>query len=52
MKTKPFYILLAGQSISILGSGMTSFAVLIWAYQIDERATTLAYWWTAGIAAR
>jgi MFS family permease len=37
-----FRVLLAGQAISLLGTGMTRFAVLIWAYQKEGTATTLA----------
>jgi len=32
----------AGQSISLLGTGMTRFAVLLWAYQQEGTATALA----------
>jgi MFS family permease len=39
---KTFYILLFGQSISILGTGMTRFAVMIWAYEQTRSATALA----------
>jgi MFS transporter, DHA3 family, macrolide efflux protein len=37
-----FRILWAGQSLSLLGSGMTRFAVMIWAYQVQGTATALA----------
>lgn len=37
-----FRVLLAGQAVSLLGTGMTRFAVMIWAYQKDGSATTLA----------
>lgn len=37
-----FRVLLAGQAISLLGTGMTRFAVIVWAYQKDGSATTLA----------
>lgn len=37
-----FRILWAGQAVSLLGTGMTRFAVMIWAYEQDGRATTLA----------
>ncbi len=40
--SKTFYILLFGQSISLLGTGMTRFAVLIWAYEKTGSATALA----------
>lgn len=39
---KTFYILLFGQSISLLGTGMTRFAVMIWAYEQTKSATALA----------
>jgi DHA3 family macrolide efflux protein-like MFS transporter len=37
-----FRILWASQSISLLGTGMTRFAVLVWAYEQSGSATTLA----------
>lgn len=37
-----FVIVLIGQIISLLGSGMTQFAVSIWAYEQTGRATDLA----------
>lgn len=37
-----FYLLLGGQTLSLLGTGMTRFALLIWAYENDSRATTVA----------
>jgi MFS family permease len=37
-----FRILLFGQSISLLGTGMTRFAVMIWAYEQTQSATALA----------
>lgn len=37
-----FRILWAGQSLSLLGSGMTRFAVMIWAFQVEGTATALA----------
>lgn len=39
---KIFGILLAGESISLLGTSMTSFAVMIWAYEKTGAATALA----------
>jgi len=39
---KTFHILLFGQSISLLGTGMTRFAVMIWAYEQTGSATALA----------
>ncbi|HSL44903.1 MAG TPA: MFS transporter [Anaerolineales bacterium] len=42
LNLKTFYILLFGQSISILGTGMTRFAVMIWAYEQTRSATALA----------
>ena len=37
-----FRILWAGQSLSLLGSGMARFAVMIWAFQVEGTATALA----------
>lgn len=37
-----FRILWASQSISLLGTGMTRFAVLVWAYEQNGSATTIA----------
>lgn len=42
MDWKPFRILWAGQALSLLGSGMTRFAVMVWAYQQAGTATSLA----------
>lgn len=39
---RAFKVLWAGQSISLLGTGMTRFAVLLWAYQQEGTATALA----------
>jgi DHA3 family macrolide efflux protein-like MFS transporter len=39
---RTFYVLLFGQSISLLGTGMTRFAVMIWAYEQTQSATALA----------
>ena len=39
---KAFRVLWAGQSFSLLGSGMTRFAVMIWAFQVEGTATALA----------
>lgn len=39
---RPFYVLLFGQSISLLGTGMTRFAVMLWAYEQTQSATALA----------
>jgi len=39
---KTFRILLFGQSISLLGTGMSRFAVMIWAYEQTHSATSLA----------
>jgi MFS transporter, DHA3 family, macrolide efflux protein len=39
---KAFRILWVGQSLSLLGSGMTRFAVMIWAFQVEGTATALA----------
>ena len=38
---KAFYLLVAGQTLSLLGSGLTRFALMIWAYQTDGSATAL-----------
>ncbi|HZU86196.1 MAG TPA: MFS transporter [Anaerolineaceae bacterium] len=40
--TKAFTLLLSSQSLSLLGSGMTRFALLIWAYEKEGTATALA----------
>jgi len=37
-----FRVLWASQSVSLLGTGMTRFAVLVWAYEQSGSATTLA----------
>jgi MFS family permease len=37
-----FWIVWAGQLVSLLGSGMTQFALVIWVYQETGRATNLA----------
>ncbi|HPH95046.1 MAG TPA: MFS transporter [Anaerolineaceae bacterium] len=37
-----FNILWAGQAVSLLGTGLTRFAVMIWAYQVEGSATALA----------
>lgn len=42
INARTFYILLFGQSISLLGTGMTRFAVMIWAYEQTHSATALA----------
>lgn len=39
---KPFLILWSGQSMSQLGSAMTSFALIIWAYQIQGTVMSVA----------
>jgi len=39
---KAFWIAWAGQLISLLGSGMTQFALTIWIYRVTSRATDLA----------
>lgn len=39
---RTFHVLLFGQSISLLGTGMTRFAVMIWAYEQTRSATALA----------
>jgi MFS family permease len=42
INARTFHILLFGQSISLLGTGMTRFAVMIWAYEQTRSATALA----------
>jgi MFS family permease len=42
INSRTFHILLFGQSISLLGTGMTRFAVMIWAYEQTRSATALA----------
>ncbi len=42
IKKNAFWVLWAGQSVSLLGTGMTRFAVLIWAYQKEGTATASA----------
>lgn len=37
-----FSLVWAGQLVSLLGSGMTQFAITIWAWQETGQATTLA----------
>lgn len=39
---KTFRVLWVSQSVSLLGTGMTRFAVLVWAYEQSGSATTLA----------
>ncbi len=39
---RSFWILLAGQSLSLLGTGMTSFAVMVWAFEKAGTATALS----------
>jgi MFS family permease len=39
---KTFIIIWFGQLISVLGTGMTRFALLIWVYQQTGKATTVA----------
>lgn len=38
---KAFYILWSGQSVSLLGSGLTRFALMVWAYQQNGSVTAL-----------
>jgi DHA3 family macrolide efflux protein-like MFS transporter len=40
--TRTFLVIWAGQAVSMLGTAMTRFALLIWAYQQTGQATTLA----------
>ncbi len=39
---RAFTLLAVGQAISLIGSGMTQFAVIIWAWEITGQATSLA----------
>jgi MFS family permease len=39
---RAFIVVAIGQAISLLGSGMTRFAIIYWAWQISGRATVLA----------
>jgi MFS family permease len=39
--TKAFYFLWAGQSVSLLGSGLTRFALMVWAYQNNGSVTDM-----------
>ena len=39
---RAFWILLGGQAVSLLGTGMTRFALLVWAYEEAGTATALA----------
>ena len=39
---KTFLIIWFGQLVSLLGSGITRFALLIWAYEQTQNATTVA----------
>lgn len=39
---RTFLIIWSGQTVSIIGSRMTSFAVKIWAWELTEQATALA----------
>ncbi len=46
-KNKPkgmlgFTLVAIGQAVSLIGSGMTQFAIVIWAWQVSEQATVLA----------
>ena len=38
---KAFYLLWSGQSLSLLGSGLTRFALMIWAYQNNSSITSM-----------
>ena len=38
---KAFYILWSGQSISLFGSGLTRFALMVWAYQNSSSVTSM-----------
>lgn len=42
---RPFLIVWSGQTVSLLGSRMTTFATMLWAWQITEQATTLSFLW-------
>ena len=39
---KGFTLIAVGQAISLIGSGMTNFAIVIWAWEMTGQATTLA----------
>ncbi len=39
---KAFLVIAVGQAISLLGSGMTSFAIVYWAWTVSGQATVLA----------
>ncbi|RME08721.1 MAG: MFS transporter [Anaerolineae bacterium] len=39
---RAFVLVAVGQAISLIGSGMTQFAVIIWAWEITGQATSLA----------
>jgi len=39
---KTFNVLWAGQAVSLLGTSMTRFALMIWAYEKEQSVTTLA----------
>ncbi len=47
---KAFILVVIGQTISLLGSGMTMFAIAIWAYQETGQATTLSLLAVTGFA--
>lgn len=37
-----FFLIAVGQALSLIGSGMTNFAIVIWAWEMTGQATTLA----------
>jgi MFS transporter, DHA3 family, macrolide efflux protein len=39
---KTFYVIWSGQAVSTLGTAMSRFALMIWAYQLTQTATSLA----------
>ncbi|PZO18375.1 MAG: MFS transporter [Leptolyngbya foveolarum] len=42
---RPFLLVWSGQTVSLLGSRMTTFATMLWAWQITGQATTLSFLW-------
>ena len=39
---RTYLIIWSGQLVSLVGTAMSRFAIIIWAYQQDGRATTIA----------
>lgn len=42
---RPFLILWTGQAVSLLGSRMTNFAIMLWAWEITQQASALSFLW-------